>query len=73
MQLTSKGQIPFALRKQFGLLTGTEVTFEPANGGVLIKSAATGRLRRLKVATRRSRGGATAELSTDEVMKLTRG
>ena len=41
MKLTSKGQvtIPQALREKFGLLPKTEVAFEEAEGGVLIKPA----------------------------------
>jgi len=75
MKLTSKGQvtIPRALREQFGLNPNTEVTFEAAAEGVLIKPAAAERVRRFKAAIRRSRGSATGGMTTDELMRLTRG
>jgi len=75
MKLTSKGQvtIPQALRRRYGLAAQTEVTFEAAEGGVLIKPAAAPRLQRLKAALRRSRGSAETGLTTAEVMRLTRG
>ena len=75
MKLTSKGQvtIPRALRQRYGLAARTEVVFEAAEGGVLIKPAAAPRLQRLKAALRRSRGSAETGLTTAEVMRLTRG
>ena len=75
MKLTSKGQvtIPQALREIFGLLPETEVTFEEADGGVLIKPAAATRRRDAEAWLKRARGSATAELTTDEIMSLTRG
>ena len=75
MKLTSKGQvtIPQALREKFGLLPATEVAFEEAEGGVLIKPAAAGRRRQAEDWLRRARGSATTKLSTDEIMALTRG
>ncbi len=75
MKLTSKGQvtIPRALREQFGLNPHTEVTFEAAAEGVLIKPTAAERVRRFKAAIRRSRGSATGGMTTDELMRLTRG
>jgi bifunctional DNA-binding transcriptional regulator/antitoxin component of YhaV-PrlF toxin-antitoxin module len=74
MKLTSKGQvtIPLALRKRYGFPARGEVTFEAAESGVLIKPAASDRLRRLKAALRRARGTADAGLTTAAVMKLTR-
>jgi antitoxin PrlF len=75
MKLTSKGQvtIPRALREQFGLRPATEVTFEAAEEGVLIKPAAASRRRQLQAWLRRARGSATTNLSTAEIMRLTRG
>ncbi len=75
MKLTSKGQvtIPQALREKFGLLPETEVTFEEADGGVLIKPAAATRRRDAEAWLKRARGSATAKLTTDEIMSLTRG
>ena len=75
MKLTSKGQvtIPQALREKFGLLPETEVTFEEADGGVLIKPAAATRRREAEAWLKRARGSATAKLTTDEIISLTRG
>jgi len=75
MKLTSKGQvtIPQALRKRYGLAARTEVVFEPAAGGVLIKPARQERLQRLRTALRRARGSASTGLTTDEIMRQTRG
>jgi antitoxin PrlF len=75
MKLTSKGQvtIPRALREQFGLHPSTEVTFEAAQEGILIRAAATVRRRQLQAWLRRARGTATAGRSTAEIMRLTRG
>ena len=75
MKLTSKGQvtIPRALREEFGLLPDTEVTFEAAKDGVLVKPAARGRRQRLQAWIRRARGSATGKLSTDAILRLTRG
>jgi AbrB family looped-hinge helix DNA binding protein len=75
VKLTKKGQvtIPQLYRNQFGLHPYTEVTFEPADGGVLIKPATAARRRQAQAALRRARGKANAKLSTIEIMKLTRG
>lgn len=75
MRLTSKGQvtIPRALRDQCGLHPLTEVAFEAAGEGVLIKPAAVARRARLQAWLRRARGSATSERSTREIMRLTRG
>ena len=75
MRLTSKGQvtIPRALRERFGLKPDTEVAFEAAADGVLIKPASAERVLRLQAAIRRSRGSATAGMTTDELIRLTRG
>jgi AbrB family looped-hinge helix DNA binding protein len=75
VKLTSKGQvtIPQALREKFGLLPATEVAFEEAEGGVLIKPAAASRRRQAEHWLRRARGSATTKLTTDEIIALTRG
>ncbi|MDF3055938.1 MAG: AbrB family transcriptional regulator [Rariglobus sp.] len=75
MKLTTKGQvtIPLKLRKRYGLAARTEVTFEAAEGGVLIKPASAPRLQRLKTALRRARGSATSGLTTGDIMRQTRG
>ena len=75
MRLTSKGQvtIPQKFRKQFGLKARTEVTFEAARDGVLIKPASAQRVKQLDAAMRKTRGSANAGLTTDEIMRRTRG
>jgi AbrB family looped-hinge helix DNA binding protein len=75
MKLTSKGQvtIPRALRQRFGLHPNSEVSFEAAKDGVLIKAAAQSRRQRFQAWIRRARGSATVKLSTDQIMDLTRG
>ena len=75
MKLTSKGQvtIPQPLREKFGLFPSTEVAFEESEGGVLIKPAAASRRRQAERWLRRARGSATAKLTSDAIMRLTRG
>jgi AbrB family looped-hinge helix DNA binding protein len=75
VKLTSKGQvtIPQALREQFGLHPETEVTFEAARNGVLVKPAAAAKRRRLHAWLRRARGSTTTKRTTAEIMRLTRG
>jgi bifunctional DNA-binding transcriptional regulator/antitoxin component of YhaV-PrlF toxin-antitoxin module len=75
MRLTSKGQvtIPRLLRERYGLLPDTEVSFEPAADGVLIRPAQAERVKRVREAIVRTRGSAIKGLSTEAVMRLTRG
>ena len=74
MRVTSKGQvtIPLAIRQRAGLLPGAEVEFVMRGDTVI--------LRRHKAGTRRGaalvgalRGTARRDLSTDQIMALTRG
>jgi antitoxin PrlF len=74
MKITTKGQvtIPQKLRERYGLLPESEVTFEAADNGVLIRLAANREAeldRRLSKAT----GSASVHLTTDEIMRITRG
>lgn len=75
MRLTSKGQvtIPRLLRERYGLLPDTEVSFEPAAGGVLIRVAQSERVERVREAIAKTRGSASKGLTTEAVMRLTRG
>ena len=76
MQITSKGQvtIPQEVRIQLGLLPHTEVEFELAGDHALIRKTKSvpgaGRGQRVIEALR---GTASARMSTDEIMALTRG
>jgi AbrB family looped-hinge helix DNA binding protein len=75
MRITSKGQvtIPIDIRERLGLLPHTEVVFEVERDSVRLRKAdaqTDGRGERL---VRRLRGKATVEMSTDEILGLTRG
>jgi AbrB family looped-hinge helix DNA binding protein len=76
MQITSKGQvtIPQEVRIQLGLLPHTEVEFEVAGDHALLRkvksTAGAGRGQRVIEALRST---ASARMSTDEIMALTRG
>lgn len=74
MRVTSKGQvtIPIEVRQKAGLLPDTEVEFVVRGNTVIVKKAEkTPRRGRRLLAI--MRGKATARLSTDEIMALTRG
>jgi len=75
MRITSKGQvtIPIEIRERAGLLPHTEVRFEVEGGIVKIlreDSSSGGRGQKL---IDRMRGRATAGMSTEEILALTRG
>ena len=76
MRITTKGQvtIPLALRDKLGLLPHTEAEFELDRDAVRVRKATrpgvTGRGRAL---VDHMRGRATRQVTTDEIMKLTRG
>ncbi|MEO8381615.1 MAG: AbrB/MazE/SpoVT family DNA-binding domain-containing protein [Acidobacteriota bacterium] len=74
MRITSKGQvtIPRAVRERLGLLPETEVEFVVKGNAVQIVKAGRGTSRGANVVGR-IRGRATTKMSTDEIMKLTRG
>jgi AbrB family looped-hinge helix DNA binding protein len=74
VRITSKGQvtIPQAMRERYGLQPQTEVEFAPADGGVMIR-AARNRRARFREWVKRTRGSATVKITTDQVMRLTRG
>ncbi len=76
MKVSSKGQItiPRAIREQFGLRPGTEVEVVARGEEVLIQPGApptTGDA--IADWLERFRGSATSKLSTDELMRVTRG
>lgn len=74
MKITEKGQvtIPAKVRKQTGLLPHTDVEFVADGGQVVIRKARR-KNRRGERLIRAMAGKATAGLSTDEIMALTRG
>lgn len=74
MRITSKGQVtvPIEIRKKAGLLPNTEVEFAVKGNAVVLRK--TGKLpRRGRRLLALMRGKATARLTTDEIMALTRG
>ena len=74
MRINAKGQvtIPVSLRLRLGLLPNTEVVFEQADDGVLIRPVVSFR-DLMEERLRNACGVATKDLSTDEILQLTRG
>lgn len=76
MRITAKGQvtIPQAIRERLGLLPNTEVEFEIDRDAVRIRPAAAPKTRdRGRALIDHMRGRSTRRITTDEIMKLTRG
>jgi AbrB family looped-hinge helix DNA binding protein len=76
MRITSKGQvtIPAEIREQAGLLPNTEVEFEYDGNAVrIVKVTEARRETRGERIVRRLRGSATVQMTTDEILALTRG
>jgi antitoxin PrlF len=74
MRVTVKGQvtIPVALRRKFGIEPDTEVQFKSTKEGILLTTAESAEERFARWVAR-ARGSAATGLTTDEIMKLTRG
>ncbi len=75
MRITSKGQvtIPVEIRERLGFLPQTEVVFEVEGDAVRIRKAEEQKDGRGQRLVRRLRGSAQVEMSTDEILALTRG
>ncbi|HLG56073.1 MAG TPA: AbrB/MazE/SpoVT family DNA-binding domain-containing protein [Vicinamibacterales bacterium] len=76
MRMTSKGQvtIPMGIREKLGLLPNTEVEFEIDRDAVRMKKAsAPKRIDRGRALIDHMRGRGTRRITTDQIMKLTRG
>jgi AbrB family looped-hinge helix DNA binding protein len=76
MRITIKGQvtIPLAIREKLGLLPNTEVEFEIDRDAVRMKKASSPhRPHRGRALIDHMRGRSTRRITTDEIMKLTRG
>ena len=71
MRVTTKGQvtIPQHIREKMGITPHTEVDFIEEDGRVILVK----RDPAASVSHRRVRGVATVNMSTDEIMALTRG
>jgi AbrB family looped-hinge helix DNA binding protein len=76
MKITSKGQvtIPKQLREELGLLPGTEIEFVRDAGEIRVRKLPQGRTRGDDIIEHlRKASGGDIPLSTDEIMRLTRG
>jgi len=76
MRITSKGQvtIPMDIREKLGLLPNTEVEFTiDRDAGRITKVNRPGHRSRGREIVEHMRGRATSGLTTDQIMKLTRG
>lgn len=73
MRVTRKGQvtIPLAIRERVGILPDTEVEFGVRGDTVILRKASHGGRRGGRL-VQAMRGRATAGLTTDEIMALTR-
>jgi AbrB family looped-hinge helix DNA binding protein len=76
MRITSKGQvtIPIEIREQAGLLPNTEVLFEFDGTSVrILRAPSSAKDSRGSLMLHRLRGSATVQMTTDEIMAVTRG
>jgi antitoxin PrlF len=76
MRITSKGQvtIPKSLRDELGFLPGTEVEFFEDGNEIRIRKVAGGHNRGKEIVEHlRKAGGGKYRMSTEEIMRLTRG
>lgn len=74
MRITSKGQvtIPVAFREKLGFLPNTEVEFD-IDGEMLRLRKAKSDYSRGRLIVSKMRGKATAGMSTEQIMAITRG
>ncbi len=74
MKITTKGQvtIPQDIRERLGLLPHTEVDFE-VRGDVVVVTKAHGKARRGRKIVEALRGRGDVQMSTEEILALTRG
>ena len=75
MRITSKGQvtIPQDIREKLGLLPDTEVEFTLDGDGVRVTKARRGARSRGRAIVEHMRGRGDSGMTTDEIMRLTRG
>ena len=73
MRVTEKGQvtIPKRLRDALGIGAGTEVEFERRNDAIVVRKARTATTRGDRLVDR-MRGRGDVEMTTEEIMALTR-
>jgi AbrB family looped-hinge helix DNA binding protein len=76
MRITSKGQvtIPKGIREEFGLLPGTEVQFVVRGRRVEVRKVEGDRSRGREIVERlQNASGGDIKMSTEEIMRMTRG
>ena len=75
MKVTPKGQvtIPQEIRERFHLQPGTDVEFFAQGDAVIIRPTNGKKVTPFQRWIERAKGSATAGLSTDEIMAMTRG
>lgn len=77
MRVTVKGQvtIPLEVREKLGIFPGTEVEFIVENNSAKIQKAKPGKGKRSRgdQVVEKLRGKSTVKMTTEEIMKLTRG
>jgi AbrB family looped-hinge helix DNA binding protein len=76
MRITSKGQvtIPKGIRDSLGMLPGTEVEFVKEGGEIRMRKLKGGRTRGDEIIEHlRNASGGDIPMSTEEIMRLTRG
>jgi len=75
MKITTKGQvtIPKEIRDEFGLFPGTDVEFVSLDGEIRVRKAVLGPKRGEEIVTHLRKAGRNFGMTTDEIMKLTRG
>lgn len=75
MRITSKGQvtIPKQIRDEFGLLPGTDVEFVSVDGEIYVRKAVLGAKRGEEIVAHLRKAGRNFTMTTEEIMKLTRG
>ena len=73
MRVTERGQItiPKELRDALGIGAGTEVEFERRKDAIVVRKAKAGATRGSRLVAR-MRGRGDVEMTTDEIMALTR-
>ena len=73
MRVTDKGQvtIPKEFRDRLGMGPGTEIEFEIEDGSLVLRKTP-GEMARGRRIVERMRGRGSVNLSTDEIMSLTR-
>ncbi len=75
MRITSKGQvtIPKSIRDSLGLLPGSEVEFIEESGEARVRKVKGGRQRGEELIAHLREAGKNYTMTTEEVMRLTRG